>query len=282
MAANANKVLSISAAGVLVALMGPGVALLVDAVTFAVSAVSLAGLMVPEWAGSAARRGLWRDLREGAAYVGRTGWLWALLGYQAALLAVVVGPHMVAGPVLAERVYGGAGAWALIGVVQAVGSLAGGTVALRWRPRRPLAGVVAAGLGMVPYLLLYAAGAPLWLVSVAALLVGAQGAWAMAMQATLLQTRVPEAIRSRVASWAQLGGLVLMPLALAVAGPVAAAVGGGPVLLAGAVWLVVSTAVVLALPVVRTADERVGASGHATAARTGSPAGGAVAAGQAG
>jgi MFS family permease len=251
LATNTNKVVSISAAGLLVATAGPGVALLVDAATFAASAGSLLMLRLPAGARETGRTSLWSDIRAGARLVAGTPWLRTLLGYSALLQAVVIGPHMVAGPLLAAEVFGGAGAWATIGVVQALGSIAGGMVALRWQPRRPLISAVAVSLLMVPYLLLFAAEAPLWLVALAAVAVGGQGAFFLAVQSTTLQQHVPEMARSRVGAWSQLGNLILLPASLAVTGPVAAAVGSQAVLLADAGWLVVSTLAVLTSPALR-------------------------------
>lgn len=68
----------------------------------------------------------------------------------------------------------------------------------------------------------------------------------MAVQTAQVQQRVPDGARSRVAAWSQLGNLVGLPTSLAVAGPITARVGGGPVLLAAAGFLAVSTVVVLA------------------------------------
>jgi hypothetical protein len=268
LAANVNKVASISMAGVLVATVGPGIALLADAATFAVSAISLAGLRLPAAARRTGRPSLWREVREGARLVASTRWLRSLLVYVALLQAVVIGPHMVAGPLLAARSYGGAAGWAAIGVVQAVGSIVGGLVALRWRPARPLAAGLAVGLLMVPYLVVFAAGGPLWLVCALALLVGGQGSVFLAIQATVLQQRIAEHARSRVAAWSQLGNLVLLPASLAVAGPVAAQLGGGPVLVFAAGWLLVSTALVLAGKALQTADTTTAAAPAAGAAGT--------------
>lgn len=249
---NSTKLASISVAGVLVATVGPGVALLLDAGTFAASAGSLLLLRLPASVRRVGRASVWADVRAGARRVAATPWLRTLIGYSALLQALVIGPHMVAGPLLAAQVYGGAGAWATIGVTQALGSLAGGAVALRWHPARPLRAAVAAGLGMVPYLVAFAVGAPLWLVAVLASALGAQGAFYLAVQATTIQRHVPEVERSRVFAWSQLGNLVLLPGSLAVAGPLAAAVGGQVVLLAGAGWLLISTVAVLATRGLRT------------------------------
>ncbi|EDY42780.1 MFS transporter [Streptomyces sp. SPB074] len=244
---NINKVASISVAGVLVAWSGTGTALLVDGATFALSALALAGLRLPARTRSTSGRpGLWREIRDGARLVLSLPWLTMLLGYGTLLQALVIGPHMIAGPLLAEGTYGGAAGWAVIGVAQAAGSIAGGLVALRWRPRQPLVSACAVGLLMVPYLLVLALGGPLWAVCVLAVLMGGQGSVCVAVQAAQIQRRVPEEARSRVAAWSQLGNLVALPASLAVAGPLAAHRGGGPVLLAAALWLVLSTGVVLA------------------------------------
>lgn len=251
LARNTNKVLAISTAGVLVATIGPGVALLVDAGTFAASAVALVLMRLPAQARQVGRRSLWRDVRAGARLVVSTPWLRTMLGYSALLQGIVIGPHMVAGPLLAAEVFGGAGAWATIGVVQAVGSILGGMVALRWQPRRPLFVAVAVSLLMVPYLLLFAVGAPLWLVAGAALAVGAQGAFFLAVQSTAVQQHVPEDARSRIGAWSQLGNLVLLPGSLAVAGPVATLIGGQSILLVGAGWLALSTLLALCSASVR-------------------------------
>lgn len=257
LAANTAKLGSISAAGALVAAAGPGVALLIDAATFAASAVSLLMLQLPAAVRQVGKASVARDVREGARRVARTPWLRTMLAYQSLLQALVIGPHMVAGPLLAAEVYGGAGAWAVIGVVQAVGSLGGGALALRWRPQRPLLAALGTGLFMAPYLVVFAADGPLWLVAVLALAVGAQGALYLTLQSTTIQQRIPDAERSRVAAWSQLGNLVLLPASLAAAGPVAAALGPQTVLTVGAVWLVGSTVLVMTTHAVRSlADEQ--------------------------
>lgn len=249
-ATNTTRIASISTAGVLVATIGPGVALLADAATFACSLVAVLSLRIPQAARTTGKRGVWADVRDGARRVARTPWLRAVLLYSAGLQAVVIGPHMVAGPALAAEAYGGAGAWATIGVVQAVGSIVGGAVALRIRPHRPLTLAVGISLAMTPYLALFAAGVPLWLVATASLGVGMQGAVYLALQATVIQREIPEGERSRVFSWAQLANLVVLPASLGVAGPIVAVVGARPVLLTGAAWLVLSTLAVLASGVV--------------------------------
>ncbi|NYH79669.1 MFS family permease [Actinopolyspora biskrensis] len=155
LAANVNKVAAISVAGLLVAGLGSGWALLVDAATFAASALSLLLIgSVTALAGKWERRGVLAEVWGGWRHVVVTPWLRTLLGYTALLQALVLGPHMLLGPLLARQLYHGAASWAVIGAIQALGSIAGSALALRLRPSRPLVAAVAASLLMLPYLAL--------------------------------------------------------------------------------------------------------------------------------
>src|SRR5690606_26082122 len=155
------------------------------------------------------------------------------------------GPHMVAGPLLAERLYGGAGGWALIGVIQAAGAVAGGALGLRWKPRQPLGASVAPGALMTPYLAAFARGGPRWLVCVRDALVGAHGPVALTRHDARVQQRMPDAAHSGVAARSGMRGLVALPPGAALAGILAAHVGGGPLVIAAAGWLAVSALVTL-------------------------------------
>ncbi|MGJ7908688.1 MFS transporter [Actinopolyspora sp. H202] len=258
LAANVNKVAAISVAGLLVAGLGSGWALLADAATFAGSALSLLLIgPVTTLAGKRGRRGVLGEMWGGWRHVAVTPWLRTLLGYTALLQALVIGPHMLLGPLLARQHYHGAASWAVIGAVQAIGSIAGSALALRLRPSRPLVAAVAASLLMLPYLALFAAAAPLWLVSLAALGFGLQGSYYLATQAWLLQRHVPDQQLARVASCFQLGNLVLVPLSLAAAGPLAEHVDARLLLATTAVWALASTLVALAAPTIRAHPEAV-------------------------
>jgi hypothetical protein len=68
---------------------------------------------------------------------------------------------------------------------------------------------------------------------------------------TTLQRRVPHASLSRVSSYDFFGSLVFNPVGLAVAGPVAAAIGTSRTLAIAGCWFVVSSLVLAALPAVR-------------------------------
>jgi hypothetical protein len=122
---------------------------------------------------------------------------------------------------------------------------------LRARPARPLfVGVILLSLLALPTALL-ALPAPTVVIAVGA----AAGGFDLSVFNTLFETTVqqlvsPEAL-SRVASIDWLVSLGLFPIGFAVAGPAAAAFGVRVPLVAAAVWILGSTAIVATVPSVR-------------------------------
>lgn len=157
------------------------------------------------------------------------------------------------------------------------GAIAGGLLALGRQPRRPLVVAAAATFGYPVPCLLFALHAPVAAVAAGALVAGAGSAIGMTFSTTTQQQQVPAAAMARVSAFGAVGAFSFGPLAFAAAGPVAAAVGARSVLAFGAGWGILSSAVVLALPSIRSVtwkssprEEQPGATG-AGAGRPSSP-----------
>ena len=173
------------------------------------------------------------DLRDGFAYLMRTKWLLATLIFSILLVFVIMGPIEVLLPfAVKDQTGGGAGAFALalaaFGVGGAVGSLAVASMRL---PRRYLTLMILAwGFGCLPLAII---GYTSWLwVMVAALFIcGLLFSGASVVWGTLLQRRVPPAMLGRVSSLDFFVSLALMPISMAVAGPVGEWIGIGPAFL---------------------------------------------------
>ena len=139
--------------GVLVALFEPGVVYAIDSLSFAISALFLAGLRLKRREPSP-RQHFLADLLDGA----REAWshIWLRVGFLAAAVANVgIGIMFVLGPGIAADELGGATAWGIILTGGAIGGLLGGLLALRFRPRRPVRlAMVAWSLGALPLLAL--------------------------------------------------------------------------------------------------------------------------------
>jgi MFS family permease len=211
-------------AGALVAGIGAGGALAVDAGPFVVSAVTLAAMSVPRPAVPGERRSFGVELREGWNEVRTRGWVWSTIlgftGYHALVLPAL----FVLGPIVAEQSRGGAAAWGAISAAFGAGAVAGSVVALKWRPRRP-------GVVIAMSLCLAASQSaivtttwPTWLVAALESVTGVVVAMTFTVWETALQRHIPGAAQARVSSFDYLGSLTLMPVGFAVIGPISSIV----------------------------------------------------------
>src|SRR5204862_3085818 len=130
--------LGAAAGGTIVATLGSGWALLLDAGTYATSALLLSRLRLPQRARTAAAPNFARELREGWHAFTEHTWVWLLTGWISLYFLITYAPFFVLGPYIAKNSLGGATAWAIIVTGEAIGSLAGGIVGIRLRPRRAM------------------------------------------------------------------------------------------------------------------------------------------------
>jgi MFS family permease len=170
-----------------------------------------------------ALRSVRQDLMEGVSYTVRTPWLlWTLLW---AVLAVflLLGPLEVLVPFLVrDRLGGDASTFgyllACYGGASAVASLVVASLPL---PRRYLSWMIVLwGFGTLPFGLV-ATTDSFWVMALCLAFVGAGDGAGMVLWGTLLQRRVPRHMLGRVSSLDFFVSIALMPVSMAVAGPVA-------------------------------------------------------------
>jgi MFS family permease len=240
-------------AGVLIAAWSPGAAFLVVAV-LQIGAAAVLGRMRT----TAVRRDIDRsrhplmsaliDIRDGFGYMVRTRWLLATLLFATLLVLAVMGPIEVLLPfAVKNETGGGAGAFALalaaFGIGGAVGSLAMASSKL---PRRYLTIMILGwGVGSAP-LAIIGLTDQLWVMVVTLFVVGFIFSGAQVLWGTLLQRRVPPALLGRVSSLDFFVSLALMPISMAIAGPVGEAIGIAPTfLIAGLVPVLLAVGTLL-------------------------------------
>jgi MFS family permease len=224
-----GQALGPAVAGVVVGAASPGAALSVAAFSSLAGLVALA--MVPL---TPVRRdadqpatSVLHDLREGFVYMVRTPWLLATLLFASLMVFLIMGPLEVLLPFLIkDKLGGGPGDHALVlaafGIGGAVGSM---TVASLRMPRRYLTWMnLMWGLGCLPFAVMGIA-TEIWMLVVAAFVLGAFFSAPMVIWGTLLQRRVPPHLLGRVASLDFFVSISLMPISMAVAGPVSEAIG---------------------------------------------------------
>jgi predicted MFS family arabinose efflux permease len=246
--------------GAVVAAVGPGWGIAIDAAAFGVAAALYAAIKLPAVRRGEPARNPITDLREGwSEFVARSWVPTVVIGF-CVFNAAEVAALTVLGPVLADETIGRR-MWGVFLACETAGMVAGVLVAMRLRPRRPLlAGVVCT------------AGAAIWLFALALLplpvvLLPAAFVTGVAMEQfavawdVALQENIPADRLARVYSYDAVGSFLAVPVGQVVAGPVATLVGPRPAILGAGVLVVLAVAGMLANPQVRTLRRREPAPG---------------------
>jgi MFS family permease len=247
-------------AGVLVATVGSGWAVAVDAMTYAVSAACLALLGVG-WVGAgqgASEESLLRQLLTGwQAFRSRT-WLWTVVAQFCTLGLIVFPPFFVLGAVVAKDSLGGAVSWGIVLACQGAGATIAAVSMLRIQPRRPMLTGELAMLGWAVVLATLALRAPTPVVAVAGFVSGVGFGVFGPVWDTTMQRQLPPDVLSRASAYDWFGSMVLLPIGFALEGWVASFLGITGTLWLGAGWLLLTVTIVLAFPSVRgLPNERV-------------------------
>lgn len=222
-------------AGILVATVGAGWALAIDAITFLVSAGFLLQIKLPALAQKIERTTLLADVAKGWAEVRSRQWLWiSILNFMTFQL-LALPAFFVLGPFISERSFGGAGAWAAIVAAAGTGSIIGDLASMKIEPERPLRAAYLSMLLAPPVLVLLGIEAPVWAIAIAAVPWGISMTFFNTLWYTVLQVHVPDESLSRVSSYDWLGSTALRPLGFALVGPVAVWLGTAQTLIAVAV-----------------------------------------------
>lgn len=211
-------------AGVLVAVGDPATVIVLDAFSFAISAVAVAGLVLPARA-VRARSSFLVDLSEGWNTFRSQTWLWTITIQFALFNLIAWGPFLLLGPVLAKADLGGARAWGAILTAYALGSVIGGFAALGKRPRRPLVTATIGTFGYPIPLALLALRASTLEVAVGALLAGIGSATVSIFFNATIQRQIVAEMQARVAAFDLVGAFSAGPIGLVAAGPISELLG---------------------------------------------------------
>src|SRR5213079_1145989 len=153
----------------------------------------------------------------------------------------------VLGPYVAKKSMHGAAGWAFVLTGEAVGAFAGALAGGRVRLRRPLVTIGLVFMVTGVQLVLLAAHAPLATIAVAAALAGFAFSFGSVVFETAVQRGIEPSKLSRVSAYNWMGAMVFLPAGYAIAGPVASAIGISTSLWIGAIWVVVTTLIVISV-----------------------------------
>lgn len=237
--------------GAMVAAIGPGWVLAVDAAAFAVAGALRAFLDVSHVPSRLPGGGLLADLREGWHEFSSRTWLWTVVVQFAVANAVVAAAEAVYGPLVAQDHLGGAGPWGLALGAFGAGTVAGALLMTRWKPRRLLlAGTVCVfPLALPPAAL--AVPVPVGVLCAVMFVAGATVEVFGVSWMTALHQEIPEDKLSRVSAYDWFGSVAMVPLATALTGPAESVFGRSQALWGCAALVVVVTAAALCVPDVR-------------------------------
>jgi MFS family permease len=214
-------------AGVIIAIGGPGEAIALDALTFALSAACLIALRPWEGAPEPAEEEdrFTARLRAGWREVRARPWLTWGLAAMAAYHVFVLPAVFALGPALAAQELSGASSWAAIIACLGVGTVTGNLIALRLRLRRPVLVAAVALIGACTQAAIIGSGVGTAGIAALMVLAGIAVSLFFTLWDTSIQEQIPPHAVSRVSSYDFAVSLGLMPLGMALAGPVAGELG---------------------------------------------------------
>lgn len=216
-----------AAAGILVAALIPAQAAIVIAVAHGAAFIVLLFLRAepaPDaQAEESSAQSVLHDLREAVTFTVRTPWLlWTLL-YATMWVLVSVGPEEVLLPFLTrERIGEDPRLFGFLLAVYGAGGVIGSiVVSSRRLPRRYLTTMnLVWGIGTLPFVIIGLTD-QYWLLLASCFVIGFAFSYGNVIWGTLLQRRVPRHMLGRISSLDFFVSLALMPLSMALAGPLA-------------------------------------------------------------
>jgi DHA3 family tetracycline resistance protein-like MFS transporter len=244
-----ERLLGPALGGFIVAAIGVGGAFLVDAATFAMSAVCIWALRVRSLPAPSTEDSDRGALREGLAFVRSQPWLWATLIAASLSMLLFLGPLEVLLPfVIRNDLDAGAGGYGAVLAAGGAGSiLMSLIVSQREPPRRYLTFAYGMWTFSTVAFIGYAFGTALWQFMAFSVIFGALETAGMVVWGTLMSSRVPRDLRGRVHSLDWFVSIGLTPLSFALTGPISKGIGvDATLVLAGVLPMVVCVVLYLA------------------------------------
>lgn len=263
--------------GALVGAFGPGAAFLADGATFVASAAALWAMSTRSPArvatparGQSGPHTATRDMRDGWSYVRKNVWLWGTFASAGVAYLLFMGPAEVLLPFMVKNVLGGSGVQ--LGLVLGAGGLGSVACALAMTrsglPKQGMRFIYAVWALATLAVAGYGLATAMWQLMVASLAFNLLETAGTIVWATMKQRHVPGELLGRVSSLDWLISIGLLPLSLALTGPLSAVLGVRTTLIAAGMLGAIATLGGLLLPGMRHVDYAWGRSSSALTANT--------------
>lgn len=242
-------------AGILVATLGAGITLVIDAISFGLSAILIFTLR-PRQQEFPEKVTFLKDLSLGWKEFTSHKWLWTIVLQFSFVVAALEAVFALLGPAVAKTQLSGAIDWGVIAASFGFGTLIGGLLALKLNVVRPM--LVGTFCVFFFSLLPLALSVPLTLslISAGAFVGGVAGQIFAVLWYTTLQKKVPLHLLSRVSAYDHLGSIGLAPVGIIIGGILFETIGARDTLLIAAATVILPTLCVLSVKEVRELSSR--------------------------
>jgi MFS family permease len=243
--------------GVLVVALGSSWAMILDGVSYLLSALLLSrmGATLAALTRDVDAPSFLTDMRGGFREVRSRTWLWTLI-VNMAIGNILFTAWPVLGPLICKQHYGGAAAYAALGVVTAAGTVVGGGILLRYRPRYLLRVAMLASLPWTVPGIFLGLHVPIYVVGFSQFIAAAGITVEGALFWTTMQQNIPAESMSRVTSWDYAATMSIMPLGYVLVGPLEGLLGASSALIGCSVAVILVTSTCFLLRDVRLLQSR--------------------------
>jgi MFS family permease len=249
--------------GAVVASVGPGWGIALDAATYIASASCLLAINLPAriLPPRPSRKSAGRELMEAFRAVRNTRWLLLIVAQYGALNMLAIAPFNVIAPViLFGRSSGpadGAAAWGTLLACIGVGAVFGALGSARRQPRKLLLAIEAAAIMLSAPLFLLAMHAPFPLVLAGGFIFGVAAAMLSVLTMMAIQKEIAPSMLSRIMAIVQLANIGLLPLGYVLAGPALSLLGAAASLASSGICVLASVVILLFQPEIRGFENQV-------------------------
>jgi MFS family permease len=228
---NIALILGTAVAGIIVATIGPGWAIIIDGVTFLI-----AGLLVYSMRSAtpvverSETSSTFHEIKTGWREFSSRRWVFLVVISFSFVVSMERAVYSVLGPLVADEKLGGPKPWSLILATWAIGSVVGVLFAAKVRPRYPIRVAIIVQFPLFLWFFSLGNTTNVYLIAIFSFFVGIAFDFFYVLWVTTLQQHIPKESLSKVMSYDVLGSLALAPIGIAVAGPIAEHYGTSPVL----------------------------------------------------
>jgi MFS family permease len=236
--------------GYLISAFGSTAALFIDSLTFIISGAFVMSFRHLTPARKETGSSIREDLREGWRVFSSYPWIVVTVAGFSFVVMVWAGAQDVLGPVISLKYFHGAKSWALVITCESIGYVVGSLLGLRIKVKYPMRFLTSISLTLTLYLLVLSKPFSLIVICAAAFLWGVTLDLWGTMWGTAFQRTIPREALSRASAFDGLGTMLLRPVGLAIAAPLAGVFGVSHTMLIFAGVSLVVILILLTLPAV--------------------------------